>query len=66
MSILVESFSGWLGSVGGWALEESDVFNMFRIRFCSCVAWGFWIVIAAGRIGRSVATKINYCINIKK
>lgn len=64
LRILDESFSVWLDSTDGWGctLEERDVFNIFKIRLCSWAACGFWIVVAAGRIGTSAITKIYYCI----
>lgn len=65
LRILEEPFSVWFVSTvgGGWVFEERDVFKMFKIRFCSWAAWGFWIVVAAGRIGVSATIKINDCIN---
>lgn len=59
LRILEESFSVWFVSLdgGAWELEDKDVFKMFKIRFCNWAAWGFWIAVAAGRIGTSATTK---------
>lgn len=62
LRILDESFSVWLDSIEGWVFEERDVFSIFKIRFCNCVACGLWIDAAAGRIGTSAMTKTFYFI----
>lgn len=61
------SFSVRLDSMGcwGWVLEERDVFKMFKIRFCNWAAWGFWIAVAAGRIGISATTKMYNYLQLK-
>lgn len=60
--ILDGSFSVWFDSMDcwGWTLVERDEFKMFKIRFCNWAACGFWMAVAAGRIGISaIAKKYN-------
>lgn len=66
LRILVESFSVWFDSLGGWTVVESDEFSILKIRSCNWAACGFWIAAAAGRIGTSETAKIFYLISIHK